>query len=526
MQIPMLAPEQAPAPPIPTPIFRLHPDTHDQVNHNMNSAANITLEQIASLAPLLITCATAVIVMLSIAYRRHHFANATITVLGLNAALFSVLWVGQGPSQNITELLVVDHYALFFMALVLVISLGCATLSHAYIEQHNGNREELYVLLLTAAAGGLVLASATHLVSFFIGLELLSVPLYGMVAYRTHSRHSLEAGFKYLVLSAVASAFLLFGMALIYAATGTMSFGVIAQILNAGSASNSLVITGLAMMIIGLGFKLSLAPFHMWTPDVYEGAPAPVGAFLATAAKVALFAVVVRFMLVLPAAQSEEVRNVLTVLAIASILVGNILALMQNNVKRLLGYSSIAHFGYLLIALIALGDLSGEKLGVEAVAVYLLAYTAASLGAFGVVTLMSNVADERDADSLQDFRGLFWRKPFLAVIFTVSLLSLAGIPLTAGFVGKFYLATVGVGAGLWYLLGALIVGSAIGVYYYLRVMTTLFMREAGMSVYDAPNNWGQQSGGMMVALLAVITVFLGIFPQVMISFLQGTFLAP
>jgi NADH-quinone oxidoreductase subunit N len=488
----------------------------------MNSAANITLEQIASLAPLLITCATAVIVMLSIAFRRHHFVNATLTVIGLNAALLSVWWVGTNyPSQGVTELLVVDHYALFFMGLVLVTSLGCATLSHAYIENFRGNREELYLLLLTAAAGGLVLACSRHFASFFIGLELLSVPLYGMVAYRNHSRHSLEAGFKYLVLSAAASAFLLFGMALIYAATGTMSFAGITQILNESVASNPLVITGLGMMLVGIGFKLSLAPFHLWTPDVYEGAPAPIGAFLATAAKVALFAVVVRFMLVLPSEQSESVRNVLVLVAIASILIGNLLALMQSNIKRLLGYSSIAHFGYLLIALIALGTL-----GIEAVAVYLLAYTAASLGAFGVVTLMSNAADVRDADSLQDFRGLFWRKPYLAVILTVSLLSLAGIPLTAGFIGKFYLATVGVAAGLWYLLGALIIGSAIGVYYYLRVMTTLYMREAGMSHFDAPRNWGTQSGGMMVAILALITIFLGIFPQVMISFLQGTFLAP
>lgn len=487
----------------------------------MNSAANITIEQIASLAPLIITCATAIIVMLSIAYRRHHFFNASLTVIGLNAALVSVWWVGQHPSIGVTELLVVDHYALFFMALVLVIALGCATLSYAYIERLRNNREELYLLLLTATAGGLVLACSRHLASFFIGLELLSVPLYGMIAYRHHSRHSLEAGFKYLVLSAAASAFLLFGMALIYAATGTMSFTGIADVLNSGLAIDPLVMIGLGLMLIGIGFKLSLAPFHMWTPDVYEGAPAPVGAFLATAAKVALFAVVVRFMIILPSEQSQSVRDVLVVLAIASILIGNLLALMQNNIKRMLGYSSIAHFGYLLIALIALG-----VLGIEAVAVYLLAYTTASLGAFGVVTLMSNVSEVRDADSLQDFRGLFWRSPYLAVIFTVSLLSLAGIPLTAGFVGKFYLATVGVAAGLWYLLGALIIGSAIGVYYYLRVMTTLYMREAGMTHFDAPKNWGYQLGGIMVAILAIITLVLGIYPQLMISFLQGTFLAP
>src|SRR5690606_34258368 len=229
------------------------------------------------------------------------------------------------------------------------------------------------------------------------------------------------------------------------------------------SAEGSLLVeVGTGMMLIGLAFKLSLVPFHLWTPDVYEGAPAPVAAFLATASKVAVFAVLLRLYQVSPAAAGGWLNELLTLIAIASILFGNLLALLQNNLKRLLGYSSIAHFGYLLVALIA-----SKGLAQEAIGVYLATYVLTSLGAFGVITLMSTPYSGRDADALYQYRGLFWRRPYLTAVLTVMMLSLAGIPLTAGFIGKFYVIAAGVQSQLWWLLGALILGSAIGVFYYL-----------------------------------------------------------
>ena len=309
-----------------------------------------TLDQWIALLPILAVAGTAVVVMLAIAVKRNHWWNATLCVAGLNGALFWVLVVFYyyEEPQQVTPLLVVDAYALFYYALILVLTLATATLSHAYLEGHRGPKEEHYVLLATAALGALVLASSTHFASFFLGLEILSVPLYGMVAYVWRDARSLEAGVKYLILSAGASAFLLFGMALVYSQTGTLGFVEMGDaIANVEGFANPYLLAGAGMIIVAVGFKLSLVPFHLWTPDVYEGAPAPVGAFLATVSKTAVFVVLLRWFVQGHADQFEVLVEVLGALAIASIVIGNVLALLQSNIKRLFAYSSIAHIGYL-----------------------------------------------------------------------------------------------------------------------------------------------------------------------------------
>ncbi|HEY3698246.1 MAG TPA: NADH-quinone oxidoreductase subunit NuoN [Spongiibacteraceae bacterium] len=486
---------------------------------------NLTHESFIALLPLLITSATAVLVMLSIAIRRHHWWNATLTVIGLNVALASIYFAAQVGPQAVTPLLMVDGYALFYMGVILIATLGCATLSHAYMEGYQGNREEIYLLLVLAASGGLVLACSRHFASLFIGLELLSVPVYAMVAYLFREKRSLEAGIKYMVLSAVASAFLLFGMALLYSQYGSLRFSDFVARADL-ITSAPIIFAGVAMMIVGLGFKLSLAPFHLWTPDVYEGAPAPVGAFLATASKVAVFAVLLRFIAEAQVARVSllHLQDVLTALAIASIVIGNLLALMQSNVKRLLGYSSIAHFGYLLVIVVAGSSVSVEQT-FEAVAMYLLTYVVTTLGAFGVVALMSSPYRGHDADALSHYRGLFWRRPYLTAVLTAMMLSLAGIPITAGFIGKFYALKAGVDAHLWLLLGAVVLGSAMGLYYYLRVMVTSYLTAPGMARYDAELDWGQQAGGMMVLGLTALMFFLGMYPQPIIELIQRATLA-
>src|SRR5690606_17098544 len=346
-----------------------------------------------------------------------------------------------------------------------------------------------------------------------------SLPVYALVAYAFFNKRSLEAGIKYLVLSAAGSAFLLFGMALLYAESGSLLFSEIGTSL-ASQGSSPLVQAGIGMMLVGLAFKLSLVPFHLWTPDVYEGAPAPVAAWLATASKVAVFVVLLRLYQLSPATAGGWLEAALSLIAIVSILVGNLLALSQSNLKRLLGYSSIAHFGYLLVALIA-----SDGLAVEAIGVYLVAYVLTSLGAFGVITLMSSPYKERDADALYEYRGLFWRRPYLTAVMTVMMLSLAGIPLTAGFIGKFYVIASGVQSQLWWLLGALIIGSAIGLYYYLRVMVTLYLLEPGLRRHDAPLNWGQHAGGIMLLGVAVLVFLLGVYPQPLLEMVQQAGLA-
>jgi len=479
-----------------------------------------TQQHFIALLPLLITGATAIAVMLAIAWQRNHGLSFVVTSVGLTLALVSIVPALRVAPLDVTPLLRLDAFAYFYSAVVLVATLACVTLAHAYLGEKAGadgfpgNREELYLLMTLSAAGGLVLVSAQHLAGFFIGLELLSVPVYGLVAYAFFNKRSLEAGIKYTVLSAAASAFLLFGMALLYAESGSLSFAGLGASL-AAQGSSVLVQAGIGMMLIGLGFKLSLAPFHLWTPDVYEGAPAPVATFLATVSKVAVFAVLLRLYQLSPATSGGWLNDALSLIAIASILIGNLLALNQSNLKRLLGYSSIAHFGYLLVALIA-----SKGLAVEAIGVYLVTYVLTTLGAFGVITLMSSPFQGRDADALYEYRGLFWRRPYLTAVLTVMMLSLAGIPLTAGFIGKFYVIASGVESQLWWLLGALIIGSAVGLFYYLRVMVTLYLVEPGMRRHDAPINWGQRAGGMMLLAIAVLAFFLGVYPQPLLELVQ------
>ncbi|MDH4569203.1 NADH-quinone oxidoreductase subunit NuoN [Pseudomonas sp. BN414] len=475
-----------------------------------------TTQHLIALLPLLVTCATIVVVMLAIAWKRHHSWTFGLSVIGLNLALLSIIPALKVAPLEVTPLMVIDNFGAYYMALVLAGTLACVTLIHAYLggesgKGYPGNREEMYLLILLSAAGGLVLVTAQHLAGLFIGLELLSVPVYGLVAYAFFNKRSLEAGIKYMVLSAAGSAFLLFGMALLYADAGSLSFSQLA----AAGTSSVLSQLGIGMMLIGLAFKLSLVPFHLWTPDVYEGAPAPVAAFLATASKVAVFAVLLRLYQLSPATAGGWLNDLLTVIAIASILFGNLLALVQNNIKRLLGYSSIAHFGYLLVALIA-----SKGLAVEAIGVYLATYVLTSLGAFGVVTLMSTPYSGRDCDALYEYRGLFWRRPYLTAVLTVMMLSLAGIPLTAGFIGKFFVIAAGVESGLWWLLGAMVLGSAIGVFYYLRVMVTLFLVEPNLRRHDADLHWAQRAGGIMLLFVALLAFFLGVYPQPLLDLVQ------
>jgi NADH-quinone oxidoreductase subunit N len=476
-----------------------------------------TPQNLIALLPLLIVGLTVVVVMLSIAWRRDHFVNATLTVIGLNLALLSLYFVGQAGAQDVTPLLRIDGYSMFYIGLVLLASLATTTFAYPWLEGYPDNREEFYLLVLIAAMGGILLACANHLASMFLGIELISLPLFGLVGYAYRQKRSLEASIKYMLLSAAASSFLLFGMALLYAQSGDLTFAALGKNLSDAAIHQPLMLAGLGLMIVGLGFKLSLVPFHLWTPDVYQGAPAPVSTFLATASKIAIFAVVMRLFLYAPVANSEAIRVVLGVIAFCSILFGNIMAISQSNIKRLLGYSSIAHLGYLLVALIAVQT---HQLSMETVGVYLAGYLFSSLGAFGVVSLMSSPYSGPDAESLFSYRGLFWHKPILSAVMTVMMLSLAGIPMTLGFIGKFYVLATGVTAHLWWLTGAVVVGSAIGLYYYLRVTVSLYLNAPDKLVRDTPNNWAFTAGGVVVLISAILVLALGIYPQPLISLVQ------
>ena len=468
-----------------------------------------------AILPLLVLTVAAVVVMVTVCIRRSHMVAVWLTLLGLAAAFVSLWPAASVAPTQVTPLLVVDGYALFYMGLIIAATFVTVILSYGYLENQAGYREELYILILTAALGSSVLVASNHFVSFFLGLEILSVALYAMSAYLCDRKLPLEAGIKYLVLAAVSAAFLLFGMALIYAQLGTLQFGQIAAMLISGAAyEKTLIYPGLALMITGIGFKLAVVPFHMWTPDVYEGAPAPVTAFVATVSKGGMVALLLRYFYETGAYRLHRVFVVFGIIAIASMIAGNLLALLQNNVKRILAYSSIAHLGYILVAFLA-----GGNRAAEAVTFYLVAYFVTTLGAFGVVSVLSN--GERDADSIEDYEGLFWQRPVLAGIFTLMLLSLAGIPLTAGFVGKFFLIAAGTSASLWGLIFVLIITSVVGLFYYLRILVALYKspKEAGKAApATAPSL--SLSGSYALAGLTVLLVWIGVYPAPFLEAIQ------
>jgi NADH-quinone oxidoreductase subunit N len=485
----------------------------------------MSFSELMPLAPVMIVALTAIVVMLLIAIKRNHNLSATASVVGLNLALLYILFAmfgGAFAPSNVMGMFMVDPFSMLYQLVIVVAALACCTLSHAYIENYTDNREELYILMLCSVAGAMLMVASSHYASFFISLELMSIPVYGLLAYTHQRSRSLEAGIKYLVLSATASAMLLMGMAYIYAYTGSLSFYDNVQALMQ-AIQQPMVILGLGLIICAVAFKLSLAPFHKWTPDVYAGAPAPIATFLATVAKVATIGLFVRYMLTSGAILIDSIVTIITIIAVLSILVGNFLAVRQVNLKRILGYSSIAHFGYLLIGLISMTYASLGN-----VTVYVITYVLTTIGAFGVVALMSSpYNNDNEAESLADYRGLFWRRPILTATLTVMMLSLAGIPLTAGFIGKFLVIMAAVTTQHWFLAAMIIVGSGIGLYYYLRVMVVMYMTPPDTPRIDADKHWGQKVGGIMVLAAALAVLAMGVYPDPIIKMaLQAEILSP
>ena len=486
----------------------------------MNLVPSALHSNLMVLSPLILLAGSAVVVMLAAAFYRHPRPVMMLTLAGLVLS-FASLFLSQGVgSRQVTALLVLDHYALFFIGLIVAATFVVAVLCYRYFGGDESRHEALYILLLLAALGGGVLVASSHFASFLLGLELLSISLFALIAYPKNAERPLEAGIKYLVLAGFSSAFLLFGMALIYAQLGTMQFAQIGARLAAPDQQlDAYGLAGLALIVAGVGFKLALVPFHMWTPDVYEGAPAPIAAFIATVSKGAMLAMLLRYFIAAGAHQSQSIALALNLIAIVTILAGNLLALGQDNIKRILAYSSIAQLGYLLVGFLAFGAMA-----VEAVAYYLAAYFVTMLGAFGVVTILSMDTPERDSDTLADYAGLFWRRPWLAGVFTAMLLSLAGIPLTMGFIGKFYVLAAAVGASLWLLVIVVVVGSAIGLFYYLRIIAAMYAHEPKATLGQEAMLGGSASlaESVTLAALTLLLIGLGIYPALLIQVLETT----
>lgn len=451
------------------------------------------------LLPLLIIAGAPIVIMLVLSVVRNYRVIFGFSLIALAFAFISVFYINSLPPHQIGVLFFFDGFANFLLGLIILATLLIAILSYNYNQGQSG-REEYLIVLFIAALGASVLVVANHFITFFIGLETLSVSLFILIAWRRSRDYSIEASVKYLVLASVSSAFLLFGMALIYTSTGTMSFISLSAALLALDAFPIIVVAGFGMIIVGVGFKLALVPFHMWTPDVYHGAPAPVTAFIASVSKAAVMAVLLRFFFAIKAFQNIPIFTVISVIAILTMFTGNFLAIRERNLKRILAYSSIANLGYLLITL-----LTGSSEGVNSAIFYLISYVITTLGAFGIISLLS--PDSHDSDRLESYRGLFWRQPWVSAVFALTLLSLAGIPLTSGFMAKFYIFFAGLKSDLFALVISLVINSVIGLYYYLRIINTLFSTGGEETLPRV-----SFSGNFILGLIALIILWLGIFP--------------
>ena len=467
--------------------------------------------QFMALLPFIVLAAAAMVVILLIAFRQSHTVIQVVGFAMMCTVVFAMWYVRDVLPREIMPLFIVDGLGALFTGLIVFCVLIVGLFSFIYFEEREENPKEYYILIFLSTLGSATLTISTHFISFFIGLELLSVSLYALIAYLRNRNNAIEAGVKYLVLAALTSAFLLFGMALIYMDTGSMEFATIAEKLSSSNHSPVLFFTGVGLMLVAIGFKLALVPFHLWAADVYQGAPAPVTSFIATVSKIGVFAVLVRFAQAMHLQSYSFAIFIFSAVAVISMIVGNILALRQQNMKRLLAYSSIAHFGYLLVAF-----LPGNDAGIEAGIFYLFAYAVTILSAFGIITVLST--QQKDAEDLDVYRGLFWRSPVIAAVLSVSLLSLAGIPLTAGFIGKFYVLTSGVQQQLWFPVIVLVLTSVMGLYYYLRIMSTLFAESpAAMQKEKSLHPFFYAATYTALITLAIVSLGVGIFPGVVIE---------
>jgi NADH-quinone oxidoreductase subunit N len=452
--------------------------------------SSLTLQDFHLIAPelTLVLLGFLVLALGLIFPRMYSEALLAVVLIGLAASLIFATqhWAGD-PATAFYGMIVVDKFAVGFQSLFIISAGLTLMLSLNSLEEKYLLYSEYFALIIFATAGMMLMASSAHLLTLFLGLETLSVSLYVLAGFRRTDPKALEASFKYFLLGAFASGFLLYGIALIYGSAGSASLTTVAEFVSRrfGAATvasessvpaagvtewPSLFLTGVVLMVIGFGFKIALAPFHTWAPDVYQGAPTPIAAFMATGSKAAGFAALLRLMLAADIMTEAAWQQIFWIIAVATMTIGNIIALRQENIKRMLAYSSIAHAGYILI-----GAIANNVNGHAGVLFYLLSYTFMNIGAFGVVALLAK--SEQEYVNISEYRGLAYRRPFAAVAMAIFMFSLSGIPPTAGFLAKFYVFSGAVQAGYIWLVILGVINSMISLYYYLGIVVAMFMQE-------------------------------------------------
>ena len=478
-----------------------------------------------ALSPLLILLGGALLLLvvgaLTPTWPKRAYSFATVAV-GLGALVMTFIqWDNisdDGPKFLVGDALSFDAFSMFASITILVAVILTALITDDYLRREGMDGPEIYALYLLASIGGVVMVMSNDLIVLFLGLEVLSIALYVLAASHRRRTESQESGIKYFVLGSFSSAFFLYGVALIYGGTGSTNFNVIIAAFDNVPADrkDTLVLVGIALLLVGLFFKVAAAPFHFWAPDVYQGAPTPITAFMASAGKVAAFAAMLRVLVVALPTWRDDWRPVIWVVAVITLCVGAISAVVQTNVKRMLAYSSISHAGFILIGVEAAGHAGGSTgPGMPSSMLYLLLYTVLVCGTFGVVALVSRTGD--NATDLDSFRGLAKRKPLLAMALTVFLLAQAGVPFTSGFVAKFGVIQAAVEVDSYAIAIIAMVSSVIGAYLYLRIMISVWMAEPTADDDKLEAVRVPLSSGLAIGAAMLFTLAVGVFPQWLIT---------
>ena len=468
----------------------------------------ITIADLTPIIPEIIVILTACSVLLADLFapdKDRAFTLAVTTIIGLVLAILSETQLHGKDISGFYGTVVADDFSILFEFIYISVAILTVFVSRHYIVDNKMNFGEYYVLLLTSVSGMMFMTSGLDLLVIFIGLEIMSISSYILVGMKRKLAKANEAALKYLLLGAFSTGFLLYGISMLYGATGSTQLPEIIAEIQQNGAGNPLVVVGVALVIVAMSFKIAVVPFHMWTPDVYTGAPTPVTGFLSGAAKAAGFAVFVRVFLTGIPLDSPNWKNLLWILAVLTMTVGNVMALSQNEVKRMLAFSSIAHAGYVLVAVVV-----GSSSAISGVIFYSCAYALMGTGAFGILTI-------KDAGSIpqtfEDLAGYGKRNPLLALIMMLFIFSLIGLPLTGGFIGKFQIFSAALKDGWIWLTVIAILNSALSVYYYLRVVMFMYMREGALP--EGSDLSAKTSGFALTGLIgtAVAVLYLGVFPE-------------